>query len=112
LVAAVGRRLLSSLRASRPSILNSEYEARVLGSLAGGVGIPFVRWFGTESDYNVMVLDLLGPSLEVMKSLEYSGDCLRSIIILIAIKIAIKHDTSKLVSNALYIYFVHLKPYH
>jgi casein kinase I homolog HRR25 len=41
-----------------------EYEARVYKSLAGGVGIPFVRWFGTECDYNAMVLDLLGPSLE------------------------------------------------
>lgn len=28
------------------------------------VGIPFVRWFGTEGDYNCMVIDLLGPSLE------------------------------------------------
>ncbi len=31
---------------------------------AGGVGIPFCRWFGTECDYNAMVIDLLGPSLE------------------------------------------------
>jgi casein kinase I homolog HRR25 len=23
-----------------------------------------VRWFGIEGDYNVMVIDLLGPSLE------------------------------------------------
>jgi hypothetical protein len=23
-----------------------------------------VRWFGTECDYNVVVIDLLGPSLE------------------------------------------------
>ena len=30
--------------------------------LAGG--IPTVRWFGIEGDYNVMVIDLLGPSLE------------------------------------------------
>ena len=27
-------------------------------------GIPNVRWFGVEGDYNVMVMDLLGPSLE------------------------------------------------
>jgi hypothetical protein len=27
-------------------------------------GIPNVRWFGVEGDYNVLVMDLLGPSLE------------------------------------------------
>jgi hypothetical protein len=27
-------------------------------------GIPAVHWFGAEPDYNVMVMDLLGPSLE------------------------------------------------
>jgi hypothetical protein len=28
------------------------------------VGLPNVRWYGIEGDYNVMVIDLLGPSLE------------------------------------------------
>merc|ERR1712003_430044 len=32
--------------------------------LAGGVGIPNVRWFGREGDHGVMVMDILGPSLE------------------------------------------------
>lgn len=27
-------------------------------------GIPNIRWFGPEGDYNVLVMDLLGPSLE------------------------------------------------
>jgi casein kinase 1 len=28
------------------------------------VGIPSVHWFGVEGDYNCMVMDLCGPSLE------------------------------------------------
>lgn len=36
----------------------------LLQTLAGGVGVPFVRWYGIECDYNAMVIDLLGPSLE------------------------------------------------
>lgn len=28
------------------------------------IGIPNVHWFGREGDYNVLVMDLLGPSLE------------------------------------------------
>jgi hypothetical protein len=32
--------------------------------LNGGAGIPSIHWFGVEGDYNAMVMDLLGPSLE------------------------------------------------
>ena len=32
--------------------------------IINSVGIPNVHWFGVEGDYNVMVIDLLGPSLE------------------------------------------------
>jgi hypothetical protein len=27
-------------------------------------GIPHLKWYGVEGEYNVMVIDLLGPSLE------------------------------------------------
>jgi serine/threonine protein kinase len=32
--------------------------------MQGGVGIPLIKWCGAEGDYNVLVMDLLGPSLE------------------------------------------------
>jgi serine/threonine protein kinase len=40
------------------------YEYKLYKLLAGGVGVPNVRWFGREAQYNVLVMDLLGPSLE------------------------------------------------
>ena len=27
-------------------------------------GVPHLKWFGVEGEYNAMVIDLLGPSLE------------------------------------------------
>ena len=39
-------------------------EAAVYKLLEGEHGFPHLYWFGSEGDYNVMVLDLLGPSLE------------------------------------------------
>ena len=40
------------------------YESRLYKHLAGEKGIPQVYWFGTENKNNIMVIDLLGPSLE------------------------------------------------
>eukprot|EP00249_Psilotum_nudum_P014178 c24702_g1_i4 orf=665-2104(-) len=52
---------LESVKTKHPQLL---YESKLYRILQGGTGIPNVRWFGVEGDYNVMVLDLLGPSLE------------------------------------------------
>ena len=41
-----------------------EHKSTVYKSLAGGVGIPRMRWYGEECDFYVMISDLLGPSLE------------------------------------------------
>lgn len=39
-------------------------EAKIYRLLRGGVGFPRYRYYGTEGVYNVLVVDLLGPTLE------------------------------------------------
>lgn len=52
---------LESCKTKHPQLL---YESRLYKILQGGTGVPNVRWYGVEGDYNIMVMDLLGPSLE------------------------------------------------
>lgn len=52
---------LEAMKARHPQLL---YESKVYKILQGGVGIPHIRWFGQEQQYNILVMDLLGPSLE------------------------------------------------
>ncbi|KAL2500867.1 casein kinase I-like 3 [Forsythia ovata] len=40
------------------------YEAKLYNIIQGGSGIPGIKWSGVDGDDNVLVLDLLGPSLE------------------------------------------------
>ncbi|KAL8489769.1 hypothetical protein ACS0TY_025591 [Phlomoides rotata] len=40
------------------------YEAKLYNILQGGSGIPAIKWSGVNGEDNVLVLDLLGPSLE------------------------------------------------
>ncbi|KAG5463317.1 MAG: hypothetical protein BJ554DRAFT_259, partial [Olpidium bornovanus] len=61
-------------RTGHPQLL---YESTVLQALRGSLGVPAVRWCGRQAlaehfkcdngadfEYNIMVVDLLGPSLE------------------------------------------------
>ncbi|CAE8653314.1 unnamed protein product, partial [Polarella glacialis] len=52
---------LEPLKSRHPQLL---YEAKIYKILSGGIGIPLVHWYGVEGDFTIMVLDLLGPSLE------------------------------------------------
>ncbi|QCE13529.1 casein kinase 1-like protein 1 [Vigna unguiculata] len=52
---------LENVKTKHPQLL---YESKLYRVLQGGTGIPDIRWFGVEGDYNVLVMDLLGPSLE------------------------------------------------
>ena len=52
---------LESSKARHPQLL---YESKLYRILQGGVGIPHIRWYGPARDYNALVMELLGPSLE------------------------------------------------
>jgi len=40
------------------------YEAKLYNILQGGSGIPSIKWSGVDGEDNILVMDLLGPSLE------------------------------------------------
>lgn len=52
---------LESVKTRHPQL---NIESKIYRQMQGGVGIPAIRWAGSEGDYNVLVLELLGPSLE------------------------------------------------
>ena len=52
---------LEKLETEQPML---QYEAKIYEKLAGSLGIPQVHWQGVEGDFNVMVMDILGPPLE------------------------------------------------
>lgn len=52
---------LENTKTKHPQLL---YEAKVYNILQGGSGLPSVKWSGVDGDVNILVIDLLGPSLE------------------------------------------------
>jgi casein kinase 1 len=55
---------LEPVKTRHPQLLYESRLYKILNSGGTAVGIPNVHWYGVEGDYNVMVIDLLGPSLE------------------------------------------------
>lgn len=52
---------LEKAKTRSPQLL---YESKIYKVLEGGVGVPTLKWYGTEPNYNVLVTDRLGKSLE------------------------------------------------
>ncbi|KAI4350824.1 hypothetical protein L6164_005236 [Bauhinia variegata] len=52
---------IENTKTKHPQLL---YEAKLYNILQGGSGIPSIKWSGVDGEDNVLVLDLLGPSLE------------------------------------------------
>src|SRR5574343_437284 len=58
------------------------YESRIYRSLQEGSGIPKLYWSGTEGDFNILVLELLGPSLGTLLKYCKGSFSLKTVLIL------------------------------
>eukprot|EP00792_Barthelona_sp_PAP020_P005912 TRINITY_DN2848_c0_g1_i3.p1 TRINITY_DN2848_c0_g1~~TRINITY_DN2848_c0_g1_i3.p1 ORF type:complete len:397 (+),score=76.47 TRINITY_DN2848_c0_g1_i3:52-1242(+) len=67
------------IRTAHPQLI---YESKLYRLLAGGIGIPHIRWYGIESDYNVLVIELLGPSLEDLFNVCHRRFSLKTVLML------------------------------
>ncbi|KAH7923597.1 kinase-like protein [Leucogyrophana mollusca] len=60
----VAIKLEPAVTSSRNASSPLKQESKVYKTLMGGLGVPWIMWSGKQGDYNVMVIDMLGPSLE------------------------------------------------
>ncbi|OHS92748.1 CK1 family protein kinase [Tritrichomonas foetus] len=58
------RKVAVKLENMRTKVPQLSYESKLYSIFSGGTGIPRLHWYGTEDCHNVMVIDLLGKSLE------------------------------------------------
>ncbi|KAL6185122.1 hypothetical protein ACLB2K_041257 [Fragaria x ananassa] len=59
-----GEEVAVKLESVKTKHLQLHYESKLYMILQGGKCVPHLKWFGVEGEYNVMVIDLLGQSLE------------------------------------------------
>lgn len=58
-------------------------ESKIYKTLMGGTGVPWLMWSGRKGDYNVMVIDLLGPSLEDLFKMCNRHFSLKTVLLLV-----------------------------
>lgn len=70
---------LEHMNAKHPQL---HIECKFYKIMQGGVGIPTVKYYGTEGEYVVMVMELLGPSLEDLFNFCHRKFTLKTVLLL------------------------------
>ena len=94
---------LEPLKTKHPQLL---YEAKLIKHLQGGQGIANIYYCDTEAEYNVVVMERLGPSLEDLFNLCDRKLGLRSALLLVEqMLLRIEYLHSK---NFIHRYVIHI----
>lgn len=59
-----GKEVAIKLQPTVPRNSPIRQESKIYKTLSGSPGIPWIMWSGKHGDFDVMIIDLLGPSLE------------------------------------------------
>jgi len=70
---------LENVKTKHPQLM---YEAKLLKHLQGVPGIANAHYFATEGEYNIMVMDLLGPSLEDLFNICHRKFSLKNVLMI------------------------------
>ena len=70
---------MEKVKSRAPQLL---YESKLYLLFAGGICVPRLHWFGTESNYNVMVIDYLGKSLEDLFQMCHQRFTLKTVLMI------------------------------
>lgn len=79
---------VESAKAKHPQLI---YESKLIKHLQGAPGIAQIYYCDAEADFNIMVMELLGPSLEDLFNLCSRQFTLRTIL-MIADQVVSSHD--------------------
>lgn len=74
-------------------------ESQIYKRLMGGPGVPWIMYSGRQGDYNVMVIDLLGPSLEDLFKMCNRCFSLKTVLLLTDQLVSISVATARLTSS-------------
>ena len=77
-----GKEVAIKVESARAKHSMLKQESRIYRTLMGGPGVPWMMWSGKQGDYNVMVIDLLGPSLEDLFRICNKSFSLKTVLLL------------------------------
>ena len=77
-----GKEVAIKLQPTVPRNSPIRQESKIYKTLSGSPGIPWIMWSGKHGEFDVMILDLLGPSLEDLFKMRNKNFSLKTVLLI------------------------------